>query len=126
MTEIPIPESVRIPPEPVRIFSGARLNQDGTFVSPAHQMLSDLWTDEMQKTAPPGILRRIPQTIDNETRISLRITPRTPNAIVSLVKTRSNLETAVSRWVKDGQPKFSDINEFREHYMPEEQSKRQK
>lgn len=120
MTEVPIPESARRSPEPVRIFSGARIKPDGTFFSPAHQMLSDLWTDEMQRRSPPGILRRIPEIVDNETRISLRITPRTRHAVASLEKIRNRLERGVSRWVRDGEPKFSNLDDFRERYIQEE------
>lgn len=130
MTERLPPESAQRQPE-VRIFSGARLNKDGTFVSLAHQKLSDLWKYEMERRNLPGILRQIPTKVEDETRVSLRINPisdetkTVEEAITLLEETRSLLEKGVVKWVRDGEPKYTNLVDFRERYISSDPTKSQ-
>ena len=119
MTERPRPtETGQQQQEAIRIFSGAKLNPDGTFISPAHQALSDLWKHEAAMGRIPGAVKTMTSTeSDTETTLSLRVIPRTKKDSVILEKTRNRFERGVSEWIHRGSPPYSNVSEFRETYI---------
>lgn len=119
MTERPPPtEAEQRQPEPLRIFSGARINPDGRFVSPIHQALSDLWKHEARMGRIPGQVRTMfAAGSDVETTVSLRVIPHTQKDYKILEKTRSRFERGVSEWIQRGASPYSTISEFREAYI---------
>ncbi len=121
MTEIPRPAQESTPreptPQPIPVFSGAEVNEDGTFVNPVHQTLSDLWEDEINRRKLPGDLKRIPTTKEDKTKVSLRVVPMTYRDERFLEIIRNDIEEAVNEWARRGKPPYQDIKAFRRIYM---------
>ncbi len=121
MTEVPLPESVQRPPEPVRIFSGARTDAQGLPISPRHRMLYNLWEAQVGK----DMLQIIPGGTPQEPKLSVGIQIPTEKR-TEFEALRGKFERAVNEWGSDGEPKIDSIDDFINQYIPEDQTKHQR